>query len=300
MGALLDSMPLSDETKPMLIGVMNGRYKEALVLYAKHFCGKDAAISAKILDLDDKMLILRYWDAAANEEQSVINYRDAKGNEVTASSAGDVRRVLVDMARQASEATGVEIALPGSASAGASSSGDSSKLPGTQLLNSMIDLTSLECLNQDNAHPVLNAIRARDSGEDEALLQSDADVDPQLLIKAGFRQPVKLKAICFYGSSEDQTAPQVVKVFLGKTDLGFEDAQEQEATQTLQLSAAEVDQGEAVQLRFVKFQNVTTIQLFIESNFGADVTKIKSIEFLGTPAETVDMKAWKAGQVGQA
>lgn len=296
MGAMMDHMPMSDETKPALMGIMNGRYKEALILYAQHFCGKTGAASAQIIDLNETSLTLRYYDADGSSEEKVINYTDSAGNPVTVSSAGECRRALVDMAKQASEGTGVPLALPHAPSSSSSASASTSKLPGAQVLNSLIDLSSLECLNQDDAHPLVNAIKAGEEG----VLQSDADVDHQIIIKVGFRQPVKLKAICFYGSSEDQSAPQLVKVFLGRTDLGFEDAQDQEPVQSLELSAADVDGGEAVQLRFVKFQNVTTIQLFVENNFGASVTRIQRIEFLGVTAETVDMKAWKAGPNPQA
>merc|ERR1712185_440954 len=97
----------------------------------------------------------------------------------------------------------------------------------------------LECLNQDAEHPVTSAIRlsSADVGE-EASLQSDPDVDHQLLIKLGFQQPIKLRAITFSGNTEDETAPRVVKLFQGHMDMGFQEAEDQAAVETLNLSSS--------------------------------------------------------------
>jgi len=289
----IDHILLSDDTKPMLMHTMNGRYKEAFTVLAKHFCGKVAAVSAQIIGVEEAHFVLRYWDAENRFEERTVNYQNEAGDPVTASSAGDVRRILVGMARRASAATGDELALPCGASI---RSRESDKVPGAYLLNDLIDTSTLECLNQDEAHPVTNAISNTPADADrlaEAALQSDPDVDHQLLIKLGFRQPVKLKAITFCGRTEDETAPQIVKVFQGQTSIGFQEAEDQESVQTLSLSASQIDASEPIMLHFVKFQHVTTLQLFVESNFGADVTRIEQMNFWGAPAQTVDMKAWK-------
>lgn len=310
MGAALDSMPISNETKPMLIGVMNGRYKDALILYAKHFCGRRDCISAQITDLDESLVILRHWNDAAKEEETPIEYVDSQGETITLSSAGECRRTLRDMARLAAVALGEDLAPDGTIvakTADETTSGYSkpangsippagfSDLPGMQILNGFVDPASVECLNQDDAHPVTNVL-GRFTAEDASSLQSDVDVDPQLLIRLSFRQPVHLKALCFKGRSADGTAPKVVKLFQeqprGGQDLGFEEASSATPSQQLEISAAEVDEFKAMNLRYVQFQNVTALQIFVESNFGADVTCIQQIHFLGTPAEVANMKAW--------
>jgi hypothetical protein len=289
----LDHLPLNDDTKPMLISTMNSRYREALNVYARHFCGKPDVVSAQLAELDETKLVLRYWDAEAKLEEQAINYQTSSGGSVRASKAGDVRRILLEMARTASEATGAELDLPHAVFRGVL---QSDKVAGAYLLNDFIDMKTLECLNQDDENPVANAIRTSFAEEEdiaESFMQSDPEVDHQLIVKLGFDKPVKLKAITIKGKTEDETAPQVVKLFSGQTSIGFQEAEEQEAVQTLNLSSKEVDEGEPVTLRFVKFQNVTTLQLFVQSNFGADTTRIERIELWGTLAETVDMKAWK-------
>jgi hypothetical protein len=290
----LDHMPLNDHTKPLIIATMNGKYKEALNVYVKHFCGKADVVSAQLAGLDETKLVLRYWDTDAQLEESSINYKNSAGASVRASKAGGVRRILLEMARIASEATGDELDLPQAAGINAV---ESDKVPGAYLLNELIDLGSLECLNQDEENPVTNAISAYSEDAEEVAglsLQSDPDVDHQLLLKLGFRQPVKLKAITFRGKTEDGTAPKVVKVFQGQMSIGFGEAEDQESVQTLELASSNIDEGDPVLLRFVKFQNVTTLQLFVQSNFGADVTHLDKVEFWGTAAETIDMKGWRA------
>lgn len=276
----------------MLIGTMNSQFKEALKVCSAYFCDTGDVALAQIAEIEETKFLLRYWDAGNGLHEKNINYQTSTGEFITVSSAGDVRRVLVDMARTASEALGKELCLPYGASIGSHAS---EKLPGAYLLNDIIDMTTLECLNQDDANPVTNAVNRYTADADRlagAVLQSDPDVDHQLLIKIGFRQPVKLRAITFRGTTEDETAPQVVKVFQGQKDIDFQDAEEAEPLQVLNLVASQIDACDPVALHFVKFQHVSTLQLFVQSNFGADVTRIERLEFWGTPAETVDMKVW--------
>ncbi|CAE7500984.1 TXNL1 [Symbiodinium microadriaticum] len=155
-------------------------------------------------------------------------------------------------------------------------------------LDEFVEKGQLECLNEDKEHPVLNIL---DPSPDTAL-SSDENVDHQLLLKVQFRVPVKLQSVRILGSSEDGTAPQTVKLFLDKVNMGFEDADE-EPVQELTLGPENVDGGEACQLRFVKFQNVSSLQIFFQENFGAPVTRVSRLEFLGQPASSMDMKDWK-------
>lgn len=298
----LDHIPLSSDAMPKLIESLNGRYKDALKVFAKHFCSKPAVATARIIEIEEGQCKLRCWDADSQCEEATVGYANHVGRPVVARSAGDIRRILVDMARSASEATGEELALPCGASIG---SHECEKVPGAYLLNDLVDMKKIECLNQDCEHPVTNAIcnslREAATVADDAL-QSDPDVDHQLLIKVGFRLPIKLKAITIGGNVENETAPKIVKVFQGQANMEFQDAEDQEATQVLELSASHVAGDDPVMLRFVKFQHVITLQLFVESNFGADITRIEHLKFWGTPAEVVDMKAWKpiSGDVSNA
>lgn len=295
--AIFDHMPLNDATKAMIVGTLNSSFREVVQVYVKHFCGKTDAINAQIVQVDEEKFKLSYFDTEnlANMEEKTINYQSSTGGIVRARRTGEVRRILFEMAKVASEATGDALTLPKVASYG---SQELDKVPGAYLLNDIIDMSTLECLNQDNEHPVTNAVRnsffeSAEGAETEPVLQSDPDVDHQLLMKLSFQLPVKLQAITLRGNIDDETAPQLVKLFLGSMSIGFQEAEDQEAVQSLELTASHVDAGDPYLLRMTKFQNVTTLQLFFHSNFGADVTRIEKLEFWGSVVETVDMRAWK-------
>lgn len=53
-------------------------------------------------------------------------------------------------------------------------------------------------------------------------------------------------------------------------------------------------EGNPINLRFVKFQNVHNLQLFILDNqSGADTTQIDYLQFIGLPIPTTDMSEFK-------
>lgn len=68
------------------------------------------------------------------------------------------------------------------------------------------------------------------------------------------------------------------------------------------LTSEELD-GRPVPLRFVKFQNVQDIQVFIKDNqTGADSTQIEHLAFYGSPICTTNMTDFKrvAGKKGES
>lgn len=62
-------------------------------------------------------------------------------------------------------------------------------------------------------------------------------------------------------------------------------------------------EGTPIQLRYVKFQNVTNIQLFVKDNqSGDEKTVIDYLSFVGAPIITTQMSDFKriAGKKGEA
>eukprot|EP00929_Paragymnodinium_shiwhaense_P025915 TRINITY_DN15551_c2_g1_i3.p1 TRINITY_DN15551_c2_g1~~TRINITY_DN15551_c2_g1_i3.p1 ORF type:complete len:360 (+),score=97.06 TRINITY_DN15551_c2_g1_i3:64-1080(+) len=310
---MLDILPLSEEVKPMLIGVMNGQYKEAVRLYAIHFCGQkaDDVAAAYIKDLTVSAVTVQTYNADAVETEHTTPYVDAEGKNVTVATAGDCRRALVEMARIASVALNVDIRLPPAAASGPATAGSAaaaaaaaasagytggsaaaatpSRVPGSLLLNNLIEASTMECLNQHDEHPVANMLTPE---HDDNTLESDPDVDAQLLIRFAFRAPVKVSHICVFGSSEDESAPRSLRIFQGKPNIGFSEAEDEAPTQECLLEEADVNEGKPLQLRFVKFQNVSSLQIFVAENFGAEITRIRRLEVYGQPCQTMDMKEW--------
>ncbi|KAL7606904.1 PITH domain-containing protein At3g04780 [Lactuca sativa] len=152
-----------------------------------------------------------------------------------------------------------------------------------------IDWTGVECLNQNTTHPYPNALK-QGYREDEGLnLESDAD--EQLLIYIPFTQVIKLHSIVIKGPEEE--GPQTVKLYTNREHMGFSNVSDFPASDTLALTPENL-KGKPVILKYVKFQNVRSLTIFIEDNqSGSDITKVHKIILQGTTVETTDMKGLK-------
>ncbi|KAI5474176.1 thioredoxin family protein [Pseudohyphozyma bogoriensis] len=157
-------------------------------------------------------------------------------------------------------------------------------------LNSAIDSSSVNCLNESDSHTIRHLLK----GGGDKWLESDAD--EQLLLHLPM-QAARIRAIKFttVGSAFAQ-APKSVKLFVNKPTLGFDDAESQEAAQELELSEKQAKGEEAIQLRFVRFQNVTCLSVFVSANQGdEDVSRIDKLEIIGTLVDGTDMSQLSKG-----
>ena len=77
-------------------------------------------------------------------------------------------------------------------------------------------------------------------------------------------------------------------------NLGFEDIDDVDPTTTLELTLEDLRQGsDAVLLKFVQYQRVKSITLFIEDNNGGDVSALGGLKFFGKPVANTNMKEFK-------
>ena len=136
------------------------------------------------------------------------------------------------------------------------------------------------------------------------VLRSDSSVDPQLLIKLSFREPVKLRGFKLLSTASSSTAstassasvqsenpdtgatesaPRTIKLFVNSPNLSFADADGGvSATESIVLSAADVSGEREVKLKFVKYQNVTGLTLLVEDNMDeSEVTVINRLDVIG-------------------
>ncbi|KAI3445309.1 hypothetical protein Pfo_001974 [Paulownia fortunei] len=162
-----------------------------------------------------------------------------------------------------------------------------------------VDWSGVECLNQSSTHSLPNALK-QGYREDEGLnLESDAD--EQLLIYVPFNQVIKLHSIVIKGPEEEDLlmqlfkfpGPKTVKLFANRQHMGFSNVNDFPPSDTAVLSADNL-KGKPIIVKYVKFQNVRSLTIFIEDNqSGSDITKVQKIALCGTTVETTDIKGLK-------
>ncbi|KAG8363778.1 hypothetical protein BUALT_Bualt19G0057700 [Buddleja alternifolia] len=152
-----------------------------------------------------------------------------------------------------------------------------------------VDWSGVECLNQSGSHSLPNALK-QGYREDEGLnLESDAD--EQLLIYIPFNQVIKLHSVVIEGPEEE--GPKTVKLFANREHMGFSNVNDFPPSDTAVLSEDNL-KGKPVIVKYVKFQNVRSLTIFIEDNqCGSEITKVQKIILYGTTVETTDMKGLK-------
>lgn len=102
---------------------------------------------------------------------------------------------------------------------------------------------------------------------------------------------------------EDIMRPKVIKLFTNRPhNLGFDDAEGEAPTQMIELSDKDwnSDSTANIPLRFVKFQNINSLVLFVESGDGeGEKTRIDRIRMIGETGEKREMgKLEKIGDDG--
>jgi len=166
--------------------------------------------------------------------------------------------------------------------------------PGHEELTEHITANQLDALNQKGGHDVKNIL-----SKDASYLESD--VDEQLIISVPFNQTVKLHSLKLVAESKDH-APKTIRLYVNRSTLGFDEADSVEPTQVLELTVEDYADDKLIPLRFVKWQSVSSVVIFIESNIGEkDTTQLKQLIFVGQTVETTKMdELKKIGADGQA
>jgi thioredoxin len=162
-------------------------------------------------------------------------------------------------------------------------------------LNTFVSAQGTECLNEDDEHPYSGCLHAGPE-----FLQSDCD--EQLILALAFNQPVKIHSLRFKAPKDK--GPKNVRVFMNQpTTIDFDKADGMTSTQDIALTPAQLESGELIPLKFVKFQNVQNLQLFIRDNqAGEEVTVVDQLHIIGCPIDATNMKDFKrvAGKAGES
>eukprot|EP01059_Diplonema_ambulator_P004616 TRINITY_DN14338_c1_g4_i1.p1 TRINITY_DN14338_c1_g4~~TRINITY_DN14338_c1_g4_i1.p1 ORF type:complete len:172 (+),score=27.41 TRINITY_DN14338_c1_g4_i1:54-569(+) len=157
-----------------------------------------------------------------------------------------------------------------------------------------IDRGNVECLNGSPEHPVSNIFPTSDSGATGNYLESDAD--EELLLTIPFRQNCKVYSLEFTAPN-DGRKPNNVKIYINAANLSFEDCEGVPPVQEVDLdwTPAGDAQKAVVLTRFVKFQSVNSIHLYVTSNTeDSPTTCLSGLTILG--AANGDQFKWNPKQ----
>jgi len=81
---------------------------------------------------------------------------------------------------------------------------------------------------------------------------------------------------------------------VNRENMGFEDCDEVDPTQTLELTAEDLKEtAEPIQLKYVRFQRVKCLTIFIEDNQGGEVTALGGLKLFGRSVATTNMSDFK-------
>ncbi|XP_044264016.1 thioredoxin-like protein 1 [Tribolium madens] len=151
-----------------------------------------------------------------------------------------------------------------------------------------------ECLNESDEHSLEHCLNSGGG-----YLQSDCD--EQLIISIAFNQAVKIHSLKIKAPADK--GPKNVRIFINQPrTLDFDLADGYTSVQDLELTPEDLE-GNPVNLRYVKFQNVQNVQFFIKDNqSGGEVTQIDHLAIIGSPISTTNMGDFKrvAGKKGES
>ncbi|KZS04294.1 thioredoxin-like protein 1 [Daphnia magna] len=171
---------------------------------------------------------------------------------------------------------------------------EDSSVQGYLDLATFITKSGCECLNESDEHPLAGCLTSN-----PGYLESDCD--EQLIVSLAFNQTLKIHSLKIK-APKDQ-GPKTLRLFINQPrTIDFDSAESTQPTQEIILQPGDLD-GNPVLLRFVKFQTVSNLMIFIKDNqSGTETTRIDHIAIYGSPLSTTNMSDFKriAGKKGEA
>lgn len=177
---------------------------------------------------------------------------------------------------------------PGGNQAAAAPPADNGKMVDLSL---KFDKTESYARNESSQYPMENLFIG------DTRLGCKSDTDEQLILHLAFQEFVKVYSIKlteFNRGVDPDSNPTIVHIYVNRCNLGFEDVDDVEPTQTLELTAADLkEDADPILLKFLKFQRVKSITLFIDENAGGDVSALGGLKVMGRTVATTNMKDFK-------
>lgn len=95
----------------------------------------------------------------------------------------------------------------------------------------------------------------------------------------------------FNNGTDPECNPSKVHVYVNRENLGFEDCEQVDPTQTFHITTE--DMKKPLMLKYVKYQRVKSLTIFIEDNQGGEVTALGGLKIMGRPVAGVNMSDFK-------
>ncbi|KAL2622741.1 hypothetical protein R1flu_002946 [Riccia fluitans] len=152
-----------------------------------------------------------------------------------------------------------------------------------------IEWVGVECLNEKSDRTYTNILKQGYREDNGLMLESDTD--EQLLMYIPFNQVVKLHSLIIRAPAEE--GPKTIRLFANRQNMGFGNVGDFPPSDVLTLTPEHL-QGKPVLLKYVKFQNVRSLTIFVEDNqSGSEETKIQKLAIIGSTVETTNMSEFK-------
>jgi thioredoxin len=211
------------------------------------------------------------------------------------------------LAQEASSAPSTE-GLADPFTSGGSSGWMGASLPrGYTDVTEAVDQLNLDFLNLDseagNARTIFENTKPSSLGAKGKSAESskkdwiESDTDEQMMLFMPFQSTMKLHTLQITSlpptdSDDDETPgrPRTLQLYTNRSHtLGFDEADDEPATQKIELSEDSWDKATGtakVELRFVKFQNISSLVIFVVDGDGeGDKTRIDRIRLVGDTGE---------------
>ena len=125
----------------------------------------------------------------------------------------------------------------------------------------------------------------------DSRLGCQSDADEQLIVHIAFQEFVKIKYLqlqAFNDNADPEKNPSQIHLYVNRENLGFEDAADVDPTQTLHLTSEDL-KDRPIPLKYVKYQRVKSLTLFIEDNQGGEVSALGGLKIFGRPVQSTNM-----------
>ncbi|KAK9370909.1 PITH domain-containing protein [Lipomyces kononenkoae] len=281
---------------------------KAIAPHFEKFPAKYPNVAFASVDIDQNKDIASQYDITAVPTFLFLN----KGQEVARVRGANLSQLEKTLQAYASLTSSAASANNDPAAAESSSSSASSQLAtgtyrnmipkGLEMINDVIELKNLEALNAtatksgDITESVRDLFSAADLSAGVSVPSIESDADSQLLFYVPFMNASKVHSILVQssvakeGDDESKQRATKIKVWANSPSiLSFDDTSSVPAAHEAEIAEPDEQGWSAVRLRYVRFQRVSSLVVFLDGDDEDQPTAVNKIVFIGETGEKLEM-----------